>query len=117
MTLPICYKTRMQQVVVERERLEALLPEALLGTIERIEPITVGLSGAAVYAVNASRGAFVLRVQPEVDAATFAHRLLVVRRAAEIEVTPPVVYVDEAARATVTVRVNGLPLPAALAEP
>jgi aminoglycoside phosphotransferase (APT) family kinase protein len=107
----------MGQLTDDRVRLAALLPEAQLGTVERIEPITVGLSGAAVYAVSASRGGFVLRVQPTVDAATFAHRLLVVRRAAEIGVTPPVVHVDEAARATVTVRVNGLPLPAALADP
>ncbi len=100
-----------------QNRLAALLPEARVGTIERIEPITVGLSGAAVYAVAASRGAFVLRVQPGADAATFAHRLLVVRRAAEVGVTPAVVHVDEPARATVTVRVQGPPLPAALSDP
>src|SRR5215831_18309479 len=96
-----------------QDRIVALLPEALLGTIDRIEPITVGLSGAAVYAVSASRGAFVLRVQPGADAATFAQRLLVLRRAAAIGVTPAVVHVDEPARATVTVRVQGPPLPAA----
>jgi aminoglycoside phosphotransferase (APT) family kinase protein len=101
----------------EQGSLAALLPEAQLGKIDRIEPITVGLSGAAVYAITASRGAFVLRVQPSAGAATFAQRLLVLRRAAEIGVTPAVVHVDEPARATVTVRVQGPPLPAALSDP
>jgi aminoglycoside phosphotransferase (APT) family kinase protein len=101
----------------EQGSLAALLPEAHLGKIDRIEPITVGLSGAGVYAVTASRGAFVLRIQPSADAATFAQRLLVLRRAAEIGVTPAVVHVDEPARATVTVRVQGPPLPAALSDP
>jgi hypothetical protein len=36
----------------------------------------VGLSGAGVYAVTASRGSFVLRIQRSADEATFAHRLL-----------------------------------------
>ena len=107
----------MQGLGGDHRGLAPFLPEAQLGTIDGIEPITVGLSGAAVYAVAASRGAFVLRVQPGADAATFAHRLLVLRRAAEVGVTPPVVHVDEAARATVTVRVQGPPLPAALADP
>ena len=97
--------------------LAALLPEAQVGKIDRIEPITVGLSGAGVFAITGSRGAFVLRVQPGADAATFAHRLLILRRAAEVGVTPAVVHVDEPARATVTVRVPGPPLPAALSDP
>jgi aminoglycoside phosphotransferase (APT) family kinase protein len=107
----------MGQSVEDRAHLRALLPEAQLGTIVCIEPITGGLSGASVYAITAARGAFVLRIQPAVDTATFAHRLLILRRAAEIGVTPAVVYVDEEARATVTVRVEGPPLPAALAQP
>ncbi len=101
----------------DQDRLAALLPEAQVGRIDRIEPITIGQSGAGVYAVTASRGAFILRLQPSADAATFANRLLILRRAAEGGVTPPVVYVDEAARAVVTVRVNGMPLPAALGDP
>jgi aminoglycoside phosphotransferase (APT) family kinase protein len=107
----------MGKLADNRDQLAAFLPEAELGTIERVERITGGLSGAAVYAVSASRGAFVLRVQPAADAATFAHRLLLLRRAAQIAVTPPIVHVDEAARATVTVRVDGLPLAAALTDP
>ena len=107
----------MQGLRGEHGGLAALLPEERVGTVDGIEPITVGLSGAAVYAVAASRGAFVLRVQPGADAATFAHRLLVLRRAAEVGVTPAVVHVDEPARATVTVRVQGPPLPAALSDP
>ncbi len=107
----------MQGLTSEHGGLAALLPEARVGTIDRIEPITLGLSGTAVYAVTASRGAFIVRVQPAADAVTFAHRLLVARRAADIGVAPAIVHVDEVARATVTVRVDGMPLPAALADP
>jgi aminoglycoside phosphotransferase (APT) family kinase protein len=103
--------------LVSQDRLAQLLPEARVGAIDRIETITIGQSGAGVYAVTASRGAFILRLQPGADAATFAKRLLILRRAAESGVTPAVVHVDEAARAVVTVRVVGMPLPAALGDP
>ncbi len=107
----------MASISEDHDHLAALLPEARVGTIERIEPITIGQSGAGVYAVTASRGAFILRLQPNTDAATFANRLLILRRAAEGGVTPAVVHVDEASRAVVTVRVSGMPLPAALGDP
>jgi len=37
------------------------LPEDRVGVVQRIEPITMGLSGASVHAVTTSRGAYVLR--------------------------------------------------------
>jgi thiamine kinase-like enzyme len=103
---------------VDRAFLLLLLPEAAVGVVESIEPIHAGLSGAGVYAVAASRGKFVLRVQArQLDEAYFAQQLLVLRRASAAAVAPAVVHVDEGARAVVSVRIAGIPLAAALADP
>ncbi len=101
----------------DRDSLRALLPEALVGTVETIEAIRAGLSGAGVYAVTASRGSFVLRVQArQLDAEYFAQQLRVLRRATAAGVAPSIVHVDEDARAVVSVRIAGAPLAAALAD-
>jgi len=95
-----------------------LLPETRVGVVERLEPITLGLSGAGVYAVTTSRGACVLRVQGrQMDDASFAQQLRILRRAADAGIAPAVLHVDEAARAVVSVRVPGVPMAAALADP
>ena len=94
------------------------LPEDRVGAIERIEPITLGLSGAGVFAVTAARGAFVLRTQGSgADPAAFARQVRLLRRVADAGIAPAVVHVDEAARAVVSVRVMGRPLGAALGDP
>ena len=94
------------------------LPEERLGTVESIEPITIGLSGAGVFAVTAARGAFVLRVQgTATDAAAFARQVRLLRRVADAGIAPAVVHVDGAARAVVSARVMGRPLGAALGDP
>ena len=108
----------MSPLPVEFGPLLAHLPEERVGTVERIEPIAMGLSGAGVYAVTAARGAFVLRVPgPTVDAATFAAQLRLLERVAAAGIAPPIVHVDQASRAVVSVRVAGRPLGAALADP
>lgn len=95
-----------------------LLPEDRVGSITAIAPITTGLSGAAVYAVSSTRGELVLRVTPERgDASYWTQQLHVLRLAAERGVAPPIVHVDEARRAIVSVRVAGVPLAAALGDP
>ncbi|HKE18067.1 MAG TPA: phosphotransferase [Kofleriaceae bacterium] len=95
-----------------------LLPEPQVGRVTAIQPISMGLSGAAVYAVSSTRGELVLRVNAAGhDASRWAQQLLVLRRAAERGVAPAVVHVDEAARAIVSRRVEGVPLPAVLADP
>lgn len=101
-----------------RDELLALLPEQYVGVVDKLEPINVGLSGAGVWAVTTSRGAYILRIQSrEMDDAIFAQHLLVQRRAAEAGVAPAVVHVDERERAVITERVNGTPMAAALANP
>jgi aminoglycoside phosphotransferase (APT) family kinase protein len=103
---------------VDLASLRPLLPDERVGALERLEPITVGLSGAGVYAVTTSRGAYVLRIGAvDRDAAAFARHVRVLQRASAAGVAPAVVHVDPAARAIVSHRVQGLPLAAALANP
>jgi len=108
----------MSAVEVDRAALLALLPEASVGIVQSIEPIRAGLSGAGVYAIAATGGAFVLRVQArQLDESYFAQQLRVLRRASDAGIAPPIVHVDEAARAVVSLRIVGRPLGAALADP
>ena len=102
--------------VFDHTALLRLLPEDRVGGVERIEPITLGLSGAGVYAVTTSRGALVLRVQGHQFEGSFPEQVRVLLRAAEAGVAPAVLHVDEAARAVVSVRVPGVPMAAALAD-
>jgi len=95
-----------------------LLPEERVGTVTAVRPISMGLSGAGVYAVTSTRGELVLRVSSaRSDSPDWTQQLLVLRRAAEGGVAPAIVHVDEAARAVVSVRAAGVPLAAALADP
>jgi aminoglycoside phosphotransferase (APT) family kinase protein len=104
--------------VLDHTALLRLLPEGCVGVVERIEPITMGLSGAGVYAVTASRGAYVLRLQGALgDDASFAHQLRVLRRVTDAGVAPPIVHVDLGARAVVSVRISGMPVAVAFANP
>lgn len=100
-----------------RDELSTFLPEAQVGVVQDITPISLGLSGAGVYAVTASRGAFVLRVQPRQLGDGFAQQLRVQRRAADAEIAPALVHVDEAVGAVVSQRIAGMPVSAALANP
>ena len=109
---------------MDHEPLLRFLPEDCVGTVQAIEPIVMGLSGAGVYGVTASRGAFILRLQGAkrafisgTDELFWTQPLLVLRRAADAGVAPPLVHVDEAARATVSQRISGMPLSAALGDP
>jgi aminoglycoside phosphotransferase (APT) family kinase protein len=90
-----------------------LLPEAAVGAVTAVRPIVAGLSGAGVWAVTAGRGELVLRVAAPDPA--WDQQLRVLRRAADAGVAPAIVHVDQAARAVVSERVAGVPLPAALA--
>lgn len=96
----------------------ALLPTDAVGAIAAISPIQVGLSGARVWAVTTDRGEFILRVQSaSAGIATWTQHLLVLRRAADAGIAPPVVHVDEDARAVVSVRIAGSPIAGALLNP
>ena len=108
----------MSAASVDVTALGHLLPEPIVGTVVSVTPVRMGLSGAAVYAVTGARGDYILRVQGERDDERFwTQQLLVLRRAAEHGIAPPIVHVDETARAVISRRVAGVPLPAALADP
>jgi aminoglycoside phosphotransferase (APT) family kinase protein len=108
----------MAEAVPDLAAFLPFLPEDRVGVVERFEPITVGLSGAGVYAVTTSRGEYVLRVQGrQAGDKSFPQQLRIVRRAADSGVAPAVVHSDEAARALVSVRVPGVPVATALADP
>lgn len=103
---------------VDESALRRLIPETIAGAVESITPIRMGLSGAGVYAIEALRGSYVLRTHGSShDEAAWSEHLLVSRRAAEGGVAPAIVHVDQAARAVLSVKVAGVPLPAALADP
>jgi aminoglycoside phosphotransferase (APT) family kinase protein len=102
----------------DRTALEHVLPRAIIGDVGAITPIRMGLSGAGVYAVTTDRGEYVLRVQgDDADDDCWSQHLVILRRASELGVAPPIVHVDEDARALISRRVAGVPLPAALGDP
>ena len=101
----------------DRAELLRLLPSTI-GEVGAVTPIRTGLSGAGVYAVTSDKGEYVLRLQgADADDAFWAQHIRILRRAAERGVAPPLVHVDEDSRAVVSVRVAGVPLPAALGDP
>ena len=103
---------------LEQKELLLLLPEDRFGAVHAVQPIRSGLSGALVYAVSTERGEYVLRIQAERTAdGLWSEQLRVQRRAADGGVAPPIVHVDEAARAIVSSRIAGVPLAAALGDP
>jgi aminoglycoside phosphotransferase (APT) family kinase protein len=107
----------MNEAPFDVSRLQAVLPDDVVGRVVSIAPIRVGLSGAGVYAVDTDRGAYVLRIDSgsASDAAWIRH-LTVLRAAADAGIAPAVVHVDERERAIVLVRVDGQ-LTAALGDP
>src|SRR5256714_2219621 len=108
----------MEPSSFDREALLSLLPEDRLGAVQTVVPIGGGLSGAAVYSVTSSRGEYVLRIQRErVDEALWKQQLVILRRGAQFGVAPPIVHVDDGARAVISARIIGVPLSAALGDP
>lgn len=104
-------------MTVDTSALERFLPVEKLGAFRSASPIRLGLSGAGVYAVTTEKGEYVLRLPGRVaDDSFWTQHMLILRRAATMEVAPPVVHVDEQARAVVSARIKGVPLPAVLAD-
>jgi hypothetical protein len=89
---------------------------ANLGELRDVSPISVGLSGAATYLVRTSAGDFVLKMQPG-DLGTWNHATSMQRLAAQAGIAPLVVYADTARAASISVKVEGLPLAQVLADP
>jgi thiamine kinase-like enzyme len=106
----------MSAQALDRAAIVRFLPEAQVGTVTAAERLSGGLSGANVWSVTATRGDFVLRVTSGTASAPWAKQLRIQRLAATAAVAPPVIHVDEASQAVVSVRVRGVPL-AAVGDP
>lgn len=95
-----------------------VFPEATFGAIRDVAQITGGMSGAPVFAVETETGRFVVRFHvPAQGEAVFQRTVAAYRAAAEQGVAPPLVHVDSQRMATVSVRIEGVSLGQALADP
>ena len=94
----------------------SFFPAARFGDVRDVRRISVGLSGASVYAVTTSTGEFVLRVQGEARSA-WANSVAMHRLAAHHGIAPSLEFVDDARAATVSAKAPGMPFAAALAQP
>jgi aminoglycoside phosphotransferase (APT) family kinase protein len=83
--------------------LEECLPPALRGPDTRIAPITVGLSGAGVFRVDAGGRSYVLKIARQAEGdADWRRTVEIQRAAARAGLTPEIVHVDETRRAVMT---------------
>ncbi|ATB40753.1 hypothetical protein CYFUS_006209 [Cystobacter fuscus] len=82
---------------------EDCLPTHLRGSTTTLTRIAAGLSGAAVYRVEASGQSFVLKIAGEAEnEADWRGALHIQRLAADAGLAPRIVHVDEARRAVLT---------------
>ncbi len=94
----------------------SFFPVEKFGEVVEVVPLTLGLSESGVYAVTTTRGSFVLKIQgAERDGWT--DMLRAQRLAAEHGVAPALELVDEAEAVTVSRKVSGVMVAAAVAQP
>lgn len=86
------------------------------GALKAVTSISVGLSGADVFAVTTDTGEYFLRLNPP-GGNGFREMLVALTLAAEEGIAPRVVFADEDAGAVMTEKANGISLGAALAQP
>lgn len=100
------------------QNLQLFFTSAKLGNIRQITPLTMGLSGAGVYAVTTEVGEFILRqnVTPR-NSDTFAQALSAQRLAAEQNLAPKVIYADRTASVTISEKITGVHMGMILAQP
>ena len=106
----------MSAQVPDLAAIARFLPDGYVWSVTAAERLSGGLSGADVWAVTTTRGHFVLRVTTGTAGASWAKQLRIQRLAGAVGVAPPVLHVDEAAQAVVSVRAQGIPL-AAVGDP
>lgn len=92
------------------------LPVDRFGRILSSRTFAHGLSLAGVYDVTTERGDYVVRLAGETDVTRWRRELGIVRLASDAGIAPPLVWVDEAALATVSKKIDGQ-FSAALADP
>lgn len=95
---------------------ESFFPIDRFGSIKAVVPISVGLSGAGVFAVTTDTGEYFLRLNAA-GRTGFGEMLVALRLAAEEGIAPKVVFADEEVGALITEKAKGVSLGAALAQP
>jgi aminoglycoside phosphotransferase (APT) family kinase protein len=96
--------------------LQRFLPTAQFGEIRDVVPVTMGQSGANVYSVTTETGEYILRVHGE-STDSWRKVILTQQVASENGIAPPLVYVDDVAQASVSVKVSGVSFGAAISQP
>ena len=93
-----------------------LLPADRFGNVLAVNSFPHGLSGAAVYDVATDAGEFVVRVLANLGREQWHRRITLLRTVADAGIAPPLAWVDEGERATVSPKIPGQ-LATALADP
>ena len=93
-----------------------LLPADRFGNVLAVNSFPHGLSGAAVYDVATDAGEFVVRVLANLGREQWHRRITLLRAVADAGIAPPLAWVDEGERATVSPKIPGQ-LATALADP
>lgn len=96
--------------------LQRFFPAAQFGGITEIVPITMGQSGASVYSATTETGTYILRIHRE-DDGSWQNTILMQKIASQHSIAPVLVYINDAERATVSIKVSGVPFGAAVAQP
>jgi len=100
------------------QNLQPFFTAAGLGDIHQVASMTMGLSGADVYAATTERGEFILRLNVTTrNSDTFIQALLGQRLAAEQGLAPKIVYADPAAGITISEKITGMHIGMILAQP
>src|SRR5689334_6301467 len=93
-----------------------LFPADRFGNVLSVKSFPHGLSGAEVYDVATDAGDFVARVLVGAGLEHWHRRITLLRRVADAGIAPPLAWVDEGARATISPKIPGQ-LATALADP
>jgi len=93
-----------------------LLPADRFGNVLSTKSFPHGLSGAAVYDVATDAGDFVVRILADASLEQWHRTITLLRVVADAGIAPPLAWVDEGARATVSPKIAGQ-LSGALADP
>ena len=96
--------------------LARLLPADRFGNVRSVQPFPHGLSGAAVYDVATDAGDFVVRVLAESADEQWRRQIALLRIVADAGIAPPLAWVDEGERASVSPKIAGQ-LSSALGDP
>ena len=86
------------------------------GTVLDANPFSMGMSGASVYDVTTERGSYVLRVA-SAHTQNWERQMAVLRLVSDNAISPPILFMDATARATISAKIPGTGLIGAMSDP